>query len=165
MGGFGDGGAVTSNSEELIKRVLQIGNHGRSEQYYHAIEGVNSRLDSIQAGVLDIKLRLLDAMNERRRSVADQYNRALVNNNYIEPPVIADYSKHVFHLYCVKSSKRDELSRYLKEKGISNGVYYPLPLHLQPAYAYLGYKKGDFPIVRIRLRDHFVFAHASQFNR
>lgn len=146
LGGFGDGGAVVSQSKELIEKVNQLANHGRSEHYYHEVEGINSRLDSFQAAVLRIKLRKLDEWTDRRRAIAEQYTKALVQNSFITPPHIESYAKHVFHLFCVESPSRDELMRHLKSKGISCGVYYPLPLHLQPAYAHLGYKKGDFLI-------------------
>lgn len=146
LGGFGDGGAVTSKSAELLAKVARLGDHGRAEQYFHAIEGYNSRLDSIQAAVLRLKLRQLEKQNDRRRWIATEYNKALSEQAFITGPAVAPYSKHVFHLYSVESSFRDQLQKYLVEKKIGCGVYYPLPLHLQPAYARFNHKRGDFPV-------------------
>jgi dTDP-4-amino-4,6-dideoxygalactose transaminase len=115
------------------------------DRYFHAVEGVNSRLDAFQAAVLRIKLRTLEQKNDARRKIAERYNQALDHNSFITKPFIDAFSKHVFHLYCIETSYRDELLEYLKDREIACGVYYPLPLHLQPAYAYLGYKRGDFP--------------------
>lgn len=146
LGAFGDAGAVVSRDKALIDKITQIANHGRAAQYFHEIEGVNSRLDAMQAAVLRIKLRKLDDWNQRRRDIASLYNKELVKNNYIQAPVVESYAKHVFHLYCVESSYRDALQRFLKERHIGCGVYYPLALHLQPAYAYLDLKRGAFPV-------------------
>lgn len=145
LGGFGDGGAVTSKEENLLKQIAQIADHGRADRYFHAVEGLNSRLDSFQAAALGLKLKNLESKNEQRRAIAEKYNLALTHNSFITPPYIEAYSKHVFHLYCVETSFRDQLMQYLKEKNIGCGVYYPIPLHLQPAYAHLGHKRGDFP--------------------
>lgn len=145
LGAFGDGGAVTSNSSELLKKIAQLADHGRADRYYHTVEGVNSRLDAFQAAILRIKLRHLDEQNERRRSIATEYNKALRGHLYISAPTIEPYAKHVFHLYSVETSHREGLARYLKDKGVGCGVYYPLPLHLQPACAKFGLAKGSFP--------------------
>ncbi|MCB4755587.1 MAG: DegT/DnrJ/EryC1/StrS family aminotransferase [Elusimicrobia bacterium] len=146
LGAFGDAGAVVSKSKELIDTVLKLGNHGRSLHYYHDMEGCNSRLDGLQAAVLRAKLKRLDAWNERRRQIATAYSKVLRQSAFITPPEVAPYAKHVFHLYCVETSHRDVLMQYLRDHGIGNGVYYPLPLHLQPAYARLKYDKGSFPV-------------------
>lgn len=146
LGAIGDAGAVVSKDASFIKKVAQIANHGRAEHYYHEVEGLNSRMDAFQAGVLRIRLTRLDSWNDRRRSIAEAYNKAIVPHKYLEHPHIEPFAKHVFHLYCVQTPFRDSLITYLKDRKIGHGVYYPLPLHLQPAYSYLGYKKGDFPI-------------------
>jgi dTDP-4-amino-4,6-dideoxygalactose transaminase len=146
LGAFGDAGAVVSPSRDLVAKVAQIADHGRADRYLHAVEGLNSRLDAFQAAVLRIKLRALEAANERRRAIAAEYNKALVHNSYITAPVIEPYAKHVFHLYCVETSFRDVLMKYLKDAAIGCGVYYPVPLHLQPAYARLRLGRGSFPI-------------------
>lgn len=146
LGGFGDGGAVVATDQRLIDLVTKIANHGRSSQYFHDIAGLNSRLDAVQAVYLRSQLKRLEDFNRRRVSIAKRYEAALKNHPLIKPPVTSPDASHVFHLYCVRSSKRDALAALLKEKGIGHGVYYPLSLHLQPAYKHLGYKKGDFPV-------------------
>jgi len=146
LGAMGDGGAVVSHSEEILAKVARLADHGRADRYFHTLEGFNSRLDALQAAVLRIKLERLDAMNERRRQIAETYNKALINQSFITPPAVASYAKHVFHLYCVESSHRDQLQAYLQDRKIGCGVYYPIPLHLQPAYARLGLKRGGFPV-------------------
>jgi dTDP-4-amino-4,6-dideoxygalactose transaminase len=146
LGAFGDGGAVVSKNEELLAKVARLGDHGRADRYYHTVEGFNSRLDAFQAAILRIKLEQLDEANERRRNIAEAYGKALHRQSFITPPVVASYAKHVFHLYCVESSHRDRLLTYLQDRKIGCGVYYPVPLHMQPAYARLGLKRGDFPV-------------------
>lgn len=145
LGGFGDGGAIVSMSAPLITKITQLANHGRSQQYFHEVEGVNSRLDAMQAAILRIKLQKLDAQNARRRAIAARYGEALAHQSFITAPEVDPSVTPVFHLYSVETGFRDRLAAYLKENGIACGVYYPLPLHLQPAYARLGYKRGDFP--------------------
>lgn len=146
LGAMGDGGAVVSRSKELIAAVARLGDHGRADRYFHALEGYNSRLDAFQAAILRIKLENLEAANERRRAIAEAYDKALSGQSFITPPAVAPYSKHVYHLYSVECSRRDQLQTYLTDRKIGCGVYYPLPLHLQPAYARLGLKRGDFPV-------------------
>ncbi|MCG3203759.1 MAG: dTDP-3-amino-3,4,6-trideoxy-alpha-D-glucose transaminase [Elusimicrobia bacterium] len=146
LGAMGDGGAVVSNNTELLAKVARLADHGRADRYYHTVEGFNSRLDTFQAAILRIKLATLDQSNERRRKIAEAYNNALRQQSFIKPPFVASTSKHVFHLYCVESSHRDALLQYLQDRQIGCGVYYPIPLHLQPAYARLGLKRGDFPV-------------------
>lgn len=146
LGAMGDGGAVVSKSEELLAKVARLGDHGRADRYYHTVEGFNSRLDSFQAAILRIKLKDLDTNNERRRKIAEAYNNALNQQSFITAPQVALYAKHVFHLYCIESSHRDQLQRYLQDRKIGCGVYYPIPLHLQPAYARLGLGRGSFPV-------------------
>jgi dTDP-4-amino-4,6-dideoxygalactose transaminase len=145
LGGFGDGGAVVSNNGPLLKRLAQLADHGRSDRYLHAVEGVNSRLDAMQAAVLRIKLRQLDRQNERRRQIAARYNAAIAQQSFITPPHVDPSTTPVFHLYTVESSHRERLADYLKENDVACGVYYPIPLHLQPAYAYLKLGRGSFP--------------------
>jgi dTDP-4-amino-4,6-dideoxygalactose transaminase len=146
LGAMGDAGAVVSKSSDLISKIKQLGNHGRSDQYYHEREGFNSRLDAIQASVLRLFLKKLDGWNERRRWIAGEYTKALTKNSFVTPPIVESYAKHVFHLYCVETSHRNELIQHLKDRGIGTGINYPLPLHLQPAYARLNLKKGSFPV-------------------
>ncbi len=146
LGGMGDGGAVVSRDTALLARVAQIADHGRIDRYRHAVEGLNSRLDSFQAAGLRVKLRHLPAKNDRRRAIADQYGAGLKGLPHVSLPYIAPYAKSVFHLYSIESDRRDALMAHLQKLGIGCGVYYPIPLHLQPAYEHLGLKKGSFPV-------------------
>jgi len=145
LGAFGDGGAVVSKSAPLIAKLSQLADHGRSDRYVHAVEGVNSRLDAMQAAVLRIKLRKLEPQNERRRSIAARYGVALAEQSFITAPQVDPLVTPVFHLYSVESAFRDRLMSYLQENGVACGVYYPIPLHLQPAYAHLKLQRGMFP--------------------
>jgi len=146
LGAFGDAGALVTNDDELAKKAKMLSNHGRyQEKYTHQIEGYNSRMDSIQAAVLRIKLKYLDQWTEMRIKNAKRYDELLKDKDIITP-FVRDNSKHVYHLYVVRVNNRDELKSNLKENNISAGIHYPIPLHLQPAYNYLGYKKGDFPV-------------------
>ncbi len=149
LGAYGDAGMVTTNNEEIAKNLKLLRNHGRiTKKYEHEIEGYSSRLDNLQAAILRVKLRHLNKWNESRRENAKKYNELLNNIGGITTPYEADYAKHVYHLYVIRVEKerRDKLREELKSKGIATGIHYPIPLHLQPAYNYLGNKKGDFPI-------------------
>lgn len=146
LGGAGDGGALVSSSKPLIEKVTQLANHGRKTAYFHEIEGMNSRLDSIQAAYLRIKLETLDQDNDRRRAIAARYNKTLEKNSLITAPHEEPYARHVYHLYSVETSHREDLIAHLNNKGIGNGVYYPLPLHLMPAFSRLKLGKGHFPV-------------------
>jgi dTDP-4-amino-4,6-dideoxygalactose transaminase len=146
LGAYGDGGAVITRNDALATRLRRLRNYGQ-EQRYHAIErGMNSRLDELQAAILRVKLRHLDAHNERRREIASQYAGLL---HTVEPPrCVPDASgiEHVFHLYVVRHPRRDELRAALHRRGIAPQVHYPVPVHLQPAYADLGYSRGSLPV-------------------
>jgi dTDP-4-amino-4,6-dideoxygalactose transaminase len=148
LGCYGDGGAIFTNDDELARKLRGICNHGMFQQYHHELLGVNSRLDAIQAAVLDVKLKHLDEYNEARRNAASFYNQMFENHPQIELPVISSFSTHVFHQYTLKlkNVNRNQLIENMKEAEIPVMVYYPIPLHLQEAFVYLGYKKGDFPI-------------------
>ena len=136
LGCYGDGGAIFTNNDELAQKMSMIVNHGSKVKYHHEVVGVNSRLDSIQAAILKIKLPLLDSYCKARLSAALRYNEGLKSVDWIVTPKIMEYSTHVFHQYTiqVKNGKRDELRTYLSEKGISSMVYYPIPLHKQQAF-------------------------------
>lgn len=143
LGAFGDGGMITTNDEGLAEKIRMICNHGSRKKYYHEILGVNSRLDSIQAAILKVKLKYLDEYNRKRREAADKYNKRL--SEFIEPPYVSPNVKHIFHQYSMKVKNRDKLREYLKNHGIPTMIYYPVPLHLQKAYSF-DYNKGDYPI-------------------
>jgi len=148
LGCYGDGGAIFTNDEELGKKIRMIANHGQSVQYYHDEIGVNSRLDSIQAAILRIKLRELDTYAAARRQVADFYDRAFSGNNRLITPKRAAWSDHVFHQYTLvlNGPDRAALREFLAGKGIPSMIYYPVPLHLQKAYKDERYQAGDFPV-------------------
>jgi len=140
---------ITTNNGEIANRIKMLRNHGRlTAKYEHEIEGYSSRLDNLQAAILRVKLKYLHKWNENRRRNANKYNELLISISGIITPYEADYAKHVYHLYVIRVVKegRDKLREELKSKGIATGIHYPIPLHLQPAYSYLGYKEGDFPI-------------------
>ena len=153
LGCLGDGGAVVTNDSEVAERVAMLRNHGRKEKYLHELEGVNSRLDTIQAVFLKRKLEYLDKWNDQRREAASLYGDMLSDIDGIKLPAQSAMVRHVYHLYVVRAERRDELAAYLKESGISTGIHYPVPLHLQPAYGWMGHKKGDFPVTEEVAKD------------
>ncbi|WP_203583409.1 DegT/DnrJ/EryC1/StrS aminotransferase family protein [Paludibacter sp. 221] len=148
LGCFGDGGAIFTNNDELATKIRAIANHGMTVRYYHDVVGVNSRLDSIQAAVLQVKLQYLDDYIAARQKAADYYDKAFGNNEKLTIPARAEKSSHVFHQYTLKLNGVDRaaLQKSLSEKGIPAMVYYPVPLHLQKAYQDSRYKAGDFPV-------------------
>jgi dTDP-4-amino-4,6-dideoxygalactose transaminase len=147
LGACGEAGAVTTNDGELAQKVRMLRDHGQAKKYYHDMEGYNGRLDAIQAGILRIKLKHLTAWNERRRECARHYQELLgPAQPGIKLPYEPLWAKAVYHLYVVRVPNRDALQRHLAEAGIGTGIHYPIPLHLQKAYANLGYRKGDFPV-------------------
>ncbi len=161
LGACGEGGAVTINDEKLAQKIRMIRDHGQAKKYYHDMEGYNGRLDAMQAGLLQIKLRKLPEWNEKRRRNAALYSQLLAagsrvsgvgGSENLDPsssvlaPYVPDWARPVFHLYIARVQRREELQKYLNEKGIGTGLHYPIPLHLQNAYAGNGFKKGDFPV-------------------
>lgn len=145
LGGYGDGGMIVTNDDELARKARILRVHGSNPKYYHSMIGYNSRLDAMQAAMLRIKLRHIDDWNEGRRKNAALYNELLKDTPLITPYVAED-RKHIYHLYIVQADDRDELMAYLREKGISTGVYYPVPLHRQEVYQSLGYAEGSLPV-------------------
>ncbi len=148
LGGFGDGGMVVTDDEKLYERVKLLHLHGSSARYIHSIIGYNSRLDTIQAAVLRVKLKHLDKWSEARRENAEYYNRSFSKINEITVPTVTNHNIHVYHQYVVMvdSKKRDKLMDFLGANGIEARVYYPIPVHLQDCYKDLGYKKGDLSV-------------------
>jgi len=150
LGAFGDGGALFTNDEALGAKIQQICNHGSNRRYYHDIVGVNSRLDSIQAAILDIKLRHLDTYNANRRKAADLYDQAFAGVEGLVTPWRSDNCKHVFHQYTLRilggRAKRDAIKEEMGKRNIPAMVYYPVSLHEQEAYAPYGFSAGDFPV-------------------
>jgi len=146
LGAYGDGGMIITDNEGLFQKVKLLKNHGSSpkEKYLNLIIGTNSRLDAIQAAILRVKLKYLAKWSKERAEKAAYYSENLKGVGDIITPVMGDDRNHIFHQYTIKTKSRDELQRYLKEKEIPTMIYYPLPLHLQPAFEYLNYKSGDF---------------------
>jgi len=148
LGCYGDGGALYTNDETFARKLRSIANHGMKVRYYYDDIGINSRLDTIQAAILRVKLKHLSEFNEARKAVADRYDEAFAGCRSISVPERAGYSSHIFHQYTikVKNGRRDELKKFLESKNIPSMVYYPGPLHMQKAYGYLGYTDNDFPV-------------------
>lgn len=145
LGAYGDGGMVVTNDAGIAQSVRMLRNYGQREKYQHVVLGYNRRLDTLQAAVLRVKLRYLDAWNGARRQHAARYNELLRGHDLVIPSEAA-YAESVWHLYVVRVAQRDGLRAHLTTNGIATGIHYPVPIHLQPAYADLGYGAGDFPI-------------------
>jgi dTDP-4-amino-4,6-dideoxygalactose transaminase len=145
LGALGDGGAVTTNNEELANRIKRLRNYGSEVKYYNEEIGYNNRLDEIQAAFLRVKLNYLQEWTNQRKEIASWYDESLKQTNWILPEVHPN-ADHVYHLYVVRIANRDAVAEELKQKGIQTMIHYPVPPHLQKAYKHLGYKKGDFPI-------------------
>ncbi len=146
LGAFGDAGMVVTNNDELAEKIRMIRVHGSKIRYHHEILGVNSRLDTLQASVLLVKLKYLDGWNDKRAEIAEKYSDGLKDLDGVITPYCEPYNKHIYHQYTIRTKRRDELAEFLKGKGIQTAVHYPIPLHLQKAFSYFGYKPGDFPI-------------------
>lgn len=148
LGCFGDGGAVFTQDDDLAARIRSIANHGMSQKYYYDRVGVNSRLDTLQAAVLQVKLRHLDEYIQSRQHAAHLYNEALAGNLQVHTPATVSFSTHTYHQYTLRldSEQRDAVKQKLADASVPSMIYYPCPLHLQTAYQSLGYKKGDFPV-------------------
>lgn len=145
LGGYGDGGMIVTQDEVLAGRLARLRVHGGMKTYYHDEVGYNSRLDALQAAVLLAKLPHLESWSAARRRNAEYYNAAFAGSSDIKAPVIDSANVSIYNQYTIRVSKRDELQAHLKSLGIGNSVYYPLPLHLQPCFEYLGYSEGAFP--------------------
>ena len=146
LGAYGEGGAIVTQDEEIANTIRMIRDHGQAKKYFHDMEGYNGRLDAIQAGVLRIKLRRLSDWNKSRRKNAAYYNELLSKVDGVTLPLEADFASSVYHLYVILVDDREGLQQFLSDKGVGSGLHYPLPLHLQKAYAHLGYKEGSFPV-------------------
>jgi dTDP-4-amino-4,6-dideoxygalactose transaminase len=146
LGACGEAGAVTTNDENVAKKIRMLRDHGQSRKYYHDVEGYNGRLDTLQAGILHVKLKHLEEWNEKRRALAKEYARLLEGVEGVVLPHEASWSKAVYHLYVVRVAEREKLQADLAASGIGTAIHYPIPLHQQKAYQRLGYKTGDFPV-------------------
>jgi dTDP-4-amino-4,6-dideoxygalactose transaminase len=147
LGACGEAGAVTTNNEQIARQIRLLRDHGQSRKYYHDVEGYNGRLDAIQAGILQVKLRHLAEWNRQRREAAARYSELLEG---ISPdltlPCEPSWSRSVYHLYVVRTTERGRLQNHLTRAGVGTGIHYPIPVHLQDAYRSMGFKQGDFPV-------------------
>ncbi len=146
LGACGEAGAITTNDEAMARKMKMIRDHGQAKKYYHDIEGYNGRLDSLQAGLLSVKLRHLADWTKKRQAAAAEYDRLLAKFDGVVTPFQPEWSRPVYHLYVVRVADREGLQKHLAEAKIDTGIHYPIPLHLQKAYEGSGFKKGDFPV-------------------
>ena len=146
LGALGDGGAVTTNDQEVERRVRMLRNYGSEEKYVNEVLGYNMRLDELQAAFLSVKLRHLDAWTAERKRLAARYDKGLADVGDLKLPVVASGADHVYHLYVVRTNSRAALAEHLKSKGVGTLIHYPIPPHLQQCYAHTGWKKGQFPV-------------------
>lgn len=145
LGAYGEAGAVLTTDGALAEKMRRIRDHGSKEKYWHVLAGHNYRLEAMQAAILRAKLPHLDAWTEARRANADYYRSVLENIREVELPKVREGARHVYHLFVIQAPNRERLQEYLQQKEIATGLHYPIPLHLQPCFAYLGYKEGAFP--------------------
>lgn len=148
LGALGDAGAVVTNDEDIAKKVRWLGNYGADYKYHHIMKGKNSRLDEVQAAILRVKLKSLDRWNKYRTEVALKYTNGIVNSQVVLPATLVE-NQHVFHIFAVRSENAEEFQKYMHNRGIQTGRHYPIPIHLQKAYAELGLKKESLPIAEM----------------
>jgi dTDP-4-amino-4,6-dideoxygalactose transaminase len=146
LGALGDAGAITTNDDEIAAKLRVLRNYGSQKKYFNEVIGYNMRLDELQAALLSVKLKQLDTWIAERQQIAGWYDEALAGIGDLILPGIADGATHVYHLYVIRTAKRDELQKHLNENGIGTLIHYPIPVHLQESYKQLNYKKSDFPI-------------------
>ena len=146
LGACGEAGAVTTNDEEMARKMRMLRDHGQAKKYYHDVEGYNGRLDALQAGILTVKLRHLPEWNRKRQEAAKRYHEMFSTAGGIVAPYQPEWSRSVYHLYVIRVQDREGLQKHLTEANIGTGIHYPIPLHLQKAYENFGYQRGDFPI-------------------
>ena len=148
LGAYGEAGSITTNEDRLAEELRALREHGQSTRYYHPVVGYNARLDEIQAAILRIKLKRLDQWNARRRELARMYDERLKNTGVIVPEIPSDIRRHVFYTYTIRvtGGRRDDLRKYLGDRGIGTQIHYPVPIHLQQSAEFLGYRKGDMPV-------------------
>jgi dTDP-4-amino-4,6-dideoxygalactose transaminase len=146
LGALGDAGAITTNNEEIAKKICVLRNYGSSQKYHNEVIGYNMRLDELQSAFLTIKLKHLEIWTKQRQEIAQWYNDSLKGIEEISQPRIANGATHVYHLYVIRTKERNSLQQYLSQNGIGTLIHYPIPPHLQGAYKHLGFKKGDFTI-------------------
>lgn len=151
LGAYGEGGMIITNDEAIAQHSKMLRSHGESQKYVHKYIGYNYRMEGFQGAVLGVKIKHIEKWTEQRRKNASVYNQLL--KEVVKTPIEANGNKHVYHLYIIESPKRDELMKHLSALGISSGLHYPMPIHLQEAYNFLGYKAGDFPVAEASARN------------
>jgi len=144
LGAFGEGGIAVTNDDGYAKTMRMLRDWGQAKKYHHTLRGFNYRMEGLQGAILRVKLRYLDQWTDARRSRAARYH-ALLADSPVGVPQEASYARHVYHVYAIRTDAREELQRSLQAHGVQTGIHYPIPVHLQPAYADLGYRAGDFP--------------------
>lgn len=165
LGAFGEAGAVVTNNLEIAENIRMVRDHGQTKKYYHRVIGWNARMDGIHGAVLSAKLKNLDQWNDKRRKHARLYEQLLRDVNGVRTPIEADYATHIYHIYTIRANSRDALMEFLRDKGIQCGIHYPVPIHLQDAYRFLGYAQGDFPVAEACAREFIslpMYAELSQ---
>jgi dTDP-4-amino-4,6-dideoxygalactose transaminase len=155
LGALGEGGAVVTNNSELAGKIRTLRDHGQARKYHHSVIGWNGRMDGIQAAALQIKLRHLDGWNSSRREWAAVYSELLAGVSGVITPTVAGYAKHVFHIFAIRVNDRVKLAEALAERGIATAIHYPIPVHLQEAYRFLGLPRGSFPVAE-QCADEFL---------
>ena len=153
LGAYGEGGAVVTSNEEYAKKIRMLRDWGQEKRYHHVLKGFNYRMEGMQGAILRVKLRHLEAWTESRRAHARQYDRLLADRSDVQTPKEIGGRRHVYHLYAIRSGDRDGLQRQLQAEGVQTGLHYPIPVHLQEAWADLGYKAGDFPVSEAAARE------------
>ncbi|MDZ7336848.1 MAG: DegT/DnrJ/EryC1/StrS family aminotransferase [candidate division KSB1 bacterium] len=146
LGAYGEAGAVVTNNAKLAEKIRMLRDHGQSKKYYHQMIGWNARMEGFQGAILEVKLKYLNAWNNARRQHAQLYRQLLAEIPGVIPPVEADYARHIYHVYAIRVSHRDELIKFLAEKDVQTGIHYPVPVHLQQAYDSLGLRPGSYPV-------------------
>ncbi|TSA44592.1 MAG: DegT/DnrJ/EryC1/StrS family aminotransferase [Deltaproteobacteria bacterium] len=146
LGAYGEAGAVVTNDDAVAEKIRMFRDHGQSKKYYHGVIGWNARMDGIQGAILNVKLKYLAGWNESRRAHAREYTKLLSPVHDVITPYEADYAKHIYHIYAIRTGQRNQLLTVLAERGISCGIHYPVPIHLQDAYRFLGLKAGSYPV-------------------
>ena len=155
LGALGEAGAVVTNNEELRNKIQMLRDHGQAKKYHHALIGWNARMDGIQGAALQVKLKHLDRANQARRANARFYDQHLAEVEEVILPREAEYARHVYHLYVVRVQNRDRVLQAMANRGIACGIHYPIPVHLQEAYRFLGHRKGSFPVAE-RCAEEFL---------
>jgi dTDP-4-amino-4,6-dideoxygalactose transaminase len=154
LGACGEGGAIVTNDAQLARQTALLRNWGQTSKYYHDLPGYNFRMDTIQAAILNVKMKYIEQWTEARRTIAGQYDRALAHCGCKRPARLSD-RRHVYHVYALAADRRDDLQRELQTAGVATSIHYPVPVHLQKGYADLGYRNGDFPVTE-KLAQQFL---------